>query len=417
MCVDASGSPCGELDLQGPSRQFEAPGADREIVLLDYRLPDADGIDLLPEFVAHHVPVIMLTGMEEPEMIVGAMQRGAHDYLPKGRLTEEGLEHAIGNAVEKAALRRAVDEQQRALAEHAMELEEKNREVRALASALTLAEQAERRRVSDLLHDNIQQLLFGAKLTLGLLHQSASDTTADSAAFRTHLEEAEQILDEAIDTTRHLAVELTPPVLDREDVAVALRWLAEHMSTMYRVSIDVVTECSCHIPSRELRILVIQIVRELLFNVVKHAGVMHADPSYSPDRQLLVNMAAIQHHRGPDGFGCRLFDGHGVGFSHARLSIIDLDEERARQPFVSGDGRLLLAHNGEFYDYQRIRASLTPGSMVTTLKNTVDHIVTEHGVAEMRGRSLSQRAAALIAIADPRFRDELTVEARSMGYL
>ena len=49
----------------------------------------------------------------------------------------------------------------------------------------------------------------------------------------------------------------------------------------------------------------------------------------------------------------------------------------------------------------RIRATLTPGSMVTTLKNTVDHVVTEHGVAEMRGRSISQRAAALIAIADP----------------
>ncbi len=65
----------------------------------------------------------------------------------------------------------------------------------------------------------------------------------------------------------------------------------------------------------------------------------------------------------------------------------------------------------------RIKASLTPGSMVTTLKNTVDHIVTEHGVADMRGRSISQRAAALIAIADPRFRDQLTIEARAMSYL
>ena len=43
----------------------------------------------------------------------------------------------------------------------------------------------------------------------------------------------------------------------------------------------------------------------------------------------------------------------------------------------------------------RIRATLTPGSVVTTLKNTVDHIVTEHGVAEMRGRSISERARAL----------------------
>jgi acyl-CoA hydrolase len=65
----------------------------------------------------------------------------------------------------------------------------------------------------------------------------------------------------------------------------------------------------------------------------------------------------------------------------------------------------------------RIRATLTPGSMVTTLKNTVDHVVTEHGVAEMRGRSISQRAAALIAIAAPEFRDELTAEAQALGYL
>jgi acyl-CoA hydrolase len=65
----------------------------------------------------------------------------------------------------------------------------------------------------------------------------------------------------------------------------------------------------------------------------------------------------------------------------------------------------------------RIHAALTPGSMVTTLKNTVDQIVTEYGVADMRGRSISQRAEALIAIAHPRFRDGLTVEAREFGYL
>ncbi|MBT8148208.1 MAG: asparagine synthetase B, partial [Gammaproteobacteria bacterium] len=89
------------------------------------------------------------------------------------------------------------------------------------------------------------------------------------------------------------------------------------------------------------------------------AGIMHADTGSSPDPQLLVNMAAVQQHRGPDGFGYKIVDGEGIGFSHARLSIIDLDETRGKQPFVSQDGNLLLAHNGEFYDYQRIRARLT----------------------------------------------------------
>ncbi|MEJ2362465.1 MAG: asparagine synthase (glutamine-hydrolyzing) [Gammaproteobacteria bacterium] len=89
------------------------------------------------------------------------------------------------------------------------------------------------------------------------------------------------------------------------------------------------------------------------------AGIFQAQQDKPIDPQLLVNMAAIQYHRGPDGFGYKVMPDRGVGFSHARLSIIDLDENRARQPFVSADNNLLLAHNGEFYDYKRLRTDLT----------------------------------------------------------
>ncbi|QYG91940.1 acetyl-CoA hydrolase/transferase family protein [Iamia sp. SCSIO 61187] len=65
----------------------------------------------------------------------------------------------------------------------------------------------------------------------------------------------------------------------------------------------------------------------------------------------------------------------------------------------------------------RIVPTLTEGSVVTTLKNTVDHVVTEHGVAELRGRSLAERARALIAIADPSVRDDLTRGAVEKGFL
>ncbi|WP_417658910.1 asparagine synthase (glutamine-hydrolyzing) [Pseudidiomarina sp.] len=89
------------------------------------------------------------------------------------------------------------------------------------------------------------------------------------------------------------------------------------------------------------------------------AGIFNRNAGEQPDPQTLVNMAAIMHHRGPDGFGYHVMPNSGVGFSHARLSIIDLDEDRARQPFVNDSGNLLLAHNGEFYDFKRIRADLT----------------------------------------------------------
>jgi asparagine synthase (glutamine-hydrolysing) len=70
-------------------------------------------------------------------------------------------------------------------------------------------------------------------------------------------------------------------------------------------------------------------------------------------------MAAIQWHRGPDGFGVKTMQDRAIGFSHARLSIIDLNESRGKQPFMSEDGELMLTQNGELYDYKRIRADLT----------------------------------------------------------
>lgn len=65
----------------------------------------------------------------------------------------------------------------------------------------------------------------------------------------------------------------------------------------------------------------------------------------------------------------------------------------------------------------RIVPRLASGQVVTTLRNTVDHVVTEHGVAELRGRSVAQRAKALISVAHPDHRDLLRHEARSHGLL
>jgi acyl-CoA hydrolase len=82
-----------------------------------------------------------------------------------------------------------------------------------------------------------------------------------------------------------------------------------------------------------------------------------------------------------------------------------------------GRGFVVLRSTAAGGTVSRIRSTLTTGSMVTTIKNTVDQVVTEYGVAELRGRSISERARALIAIAHPQFRDELTAEGRALGYL
>ena len=65
----------------------------------------------------------------------------------------------------------------------------------------------------------------------------------------------------------------------------------------------------------------------------------------------------------------------------------------------------------------KIRPTLTPGAVVTTSKNDVDYIVTEYGIAQLRGLPLSKRVTNLIAIAHPDFRDELTFEAKKRGMM
>jgi asparagine synthase (glutamine-hydrolysing) len=126
------------------------------------------------------------------------------------------------------------------------------------------------------------------------------------------------------------------------------------------------------------------------------AGIVHRDAARPVDIQTLVAMAAIQRHRGPDGFGTAVSDG--VGFSHARLSIIDLKAERGRQPFVSDDKQLLLTANGEFYDYQRLRAELTSrGARFRTKSDSelVFHLYRELGFERMLENLRGEFAFAL----------------------
>jgi len=85
--------------------------------------------------------------------------------------------------------------------------------------------------------------------------------------------------------------------------------------------------------------------------------------------------------------------------------------------YSEGGQGFVVLHSVTKRGRSRIRVHLTEGSVVTTIKNTVDSVVTEYGIAELRGKSIAQRARALIAIAHPDHRDELEQEAREAGIL
>lgn len=88
----------------------------------------------------------------------------------------------------------------------------------------------------------------------------------------------------------------------------------------------------------------------------------------------------------------------------------------------ANNGKNILAINSTFTDKDgnlqtKIMPSLPENTVVTTSRNDVEYVVTEHGVAHLRYKSLMERAKALISVAHPDFRDKLTFEAKKRKWL
>ncbi len=96
-----------ELGQQGLERY---PELQPDCILLDYNLPDMNGIEfmrrLTEDFDVQSIPVVMLTGQGSEVVAVEAMKNGARDYLVKGKLTSEALLRAVGNVIDKVVLER-----------------------------------------------------------------------------------------------------------------------------------------------------------------------------------------------------------------------------------------------------------------------------------------------------------------------
>ncbi|HQV57841.1 MAG TPA: acetyl-CoA hydrolase/transferase C-terminal domain-containing protein [Ilumatobacteraceae bacterium] len=106
-----------------------------------------------------------------------------------------------------------------------------------------------------------------------------------------------------------------------------------------------------------------------------------------------------------------------IGSRYFSSSGGQVDFARGAMYSDGGQGFMVLHSTAAGDTVSRIVPQLAPGTAVTTSKNTVDKVVTEYGVAELRARTISERTNALIAIAHPDFRDELTADARRLGYI
>lgn len=168
------------------------------------------------------------------------------------------------------ALSTARDTLEMRVRERTAELEQRMRQLARLSSELTLAEQRERRRLAEVLHDNLQQLLAGARYNLDMIGQ------AHGLLEQQNFKDMAVLLMHAIQTARSLAAELSPPVLYLQGLSGALEWLARWMRQTHNLEVTVLADPAADPVREDLKVLLFQSIRELLFNVVKHAGVRQA---------------------------------------------------------------------------------------------------------------------------------------------
>lgn len=143
--------------------------------------------------------------------------------------------------------------------------------IRSLAAELTRAEQEERHRISQVLHDDLQQRLFAVKAQLSFL----KDGNLSADTYR-ELDQIQESLSESVAITRNLSIDLSPIVLRGEGLTEVLTWLSFRMKEQYGLQVDLEAKEDLHEVDSHMRMLLFQSIRELLFNVVKHAGVSQA---------------------------------------------------------------------------------------------------------------------------------------------
>ncbi|MBM4148307.1 MAG: GAF domain-containing protein [Lentisphaerae bacterium] len=238
----------------------------------------------------------------------------------------EQLATSAGSALERglmfAELERAMGELNAARNELEAKVMERTAQLHALTVRMIGAEEKERYRMGQVLHEDLQQTLVSMKYELDRLRSGSSGLLrkADLAGLAV-------ILDKAIGTTRSLSADLVNAVLCDADLADAFAWAAKDAQRTHGLSVRVSAAPGLGPADHASREFMFRSVKELLLNVAKHSGVRRASiRAFAPERGL----ASVE------------VSDRGSGFDPARVHAgsIGLSAMRERAAYLGGELRI-----------------------------------------------------------------------------
>lgn len=257
--------------------------------------------------------------LEHRIILSNGRERVIHEQ-GKVYLNEDGKPiRTLGTARDITDQKRAEERLKRAN----VRLEENAERLRRLTLELARVEQRERKKMAQLLHDHLQQLLVATEMNLSIIGKTVTDEKV-----KDYVREASTALGKGIRLSKSLTIELSPPVLHEGTLIEGIEWLGQKMEDSHGLHVTVNADDSLPDLDDDVRVLIFNSVKELLFNVLKHAGTKSAEVTLRRADETCIAVTVADNGRGFDARQTTASQGRDGGFGLFAL--------RERMDFLGG---------------------------------------------------------------------------------